>query len=119
MKRNAIWDAMRDDRVPEKTVCLIKAYYEGTRAFVRADGETSKGLSIDERVRQGCALSPILFNFVIDQIMKIIDKYKGVAISPTLSITDPDYADDVDILDESVTEAQLMMNDIAAKSLAT
>ncbi|KAK2709168.1 hypothetical protein QYM36_012984 [Artemia franciscana] len=110
---------MRDDGVPEKVVRLIMAYYKGTRAFVRADKEISKGLSTDEGVLQGCALSPILFNFVIDQIMNILDKYKGVAICPTLSITDLDYADDVDILAESVTEAKLMIDDIAAKSFAT
>ena len=29
VKRIAIWDAMRDDGVPKKIVCLIKAYYVG------------------------------------------------------------------------------------------
>ena len=63
--------------MPEKNVRLIKAYYAGTRAFVRAEGEISKGLSIEEGVRKDCALSTILSNFVIDQIMKTRDKYKG------------------------------------------
>ena len=89
------------------------------RAFIRADGEISKEISIDKGVWQDCALSPILFNFVIDQIMKTLDKYKGVTISPELSITDLDYTDDVDILAESIIEAQLMIDDIAARSLAT
>ena len=119
MKRNAIWDAMRDDGVPEKIVLLVDAHYAGTRILVRADGENSKELPTDEGVRQGCVLSPILFNFVIDQIMKTLDRYKGVAISRTLSITNLDYADDVDVLAESVTEAQLMIDDIAVRSLAT
>ena len=110
---------MRDDGVPEKIVRLIKAYYVGTRAFIRADGGISKEISIDKGVRQGYALSPILFNFVIDQIMKTLDKQKGVTISPALSITDLDYADDGDILAESIIEAQLMIDDIAARSLAT
>ncbi|XP_065575530.1 uncharacterized protein LOC136037042 [Artemia franciscana] len=51
--------------------------------------------------------------------MKTLDKYKGVTISPALSITDLDYADDVDILAESIIEAQLMIDDIAARSHAT
>ena len=119
VKKNAIWDAMRDDGVLEKIVRLIKAYYEGTRASVRTDRKISKGTSADEGVRQGCVLSPILFNFVIDQIMKTLDKYKGVVISPTLSITDLDYTDDADILAESLTEAQLMIDEIVARSPAT
>ena len=74
VKRNTIWDTMRDDGVPEKIVCLVKACYVGTRAFVRADGEISKEVPIDEGVQQGCQ---------------------------TLSIIDFDSADDVDILDSS------------------
>ena len=42
-----------------------------------------------------------------------------MTISPALSITDLDYADDVDIMAESIIEAQLMIDDIAARSLAT
>ena len=60
--------------MPKKIVRLIKTYYVGTRAFIRADGEISKEISIDKGVRQGCALLPILFNFVIDQVMKTLDK---------------------------------------------
>ncbi|KAK2710066.1 hypothetical protein QYM36_013665 [Artemia franciscana] len=102
VKKSAIWDAMRDDGVPGKIVRLIKLYNKGTRVFVRGDGDISRGLSIDEGVGQGCALSPIQFKFVMDQIMKTLNKYKGVAISPILSITDLYYANDVDILAESV-----------------
>jgi len=119
VKRNVIWDAMRDDGVPGKIVRLIKTYYEGMRAFVTENGEISKGLSINEGVRQSCDLPPILFSLFIDQIMKTLYKYSGGAISPTLSITDHDRADDVDILAETVTEAQLMIDDIAARSQAT
>ena len=36
-----------------------------------------------------------------DQTTKTLDKYKGMAISPALPVTDLDYADDVDILAES------------------
>ena len=84
-------------------LAFVKACYVGTMAFLRADGEIFKELPTDEGVRQACALSHILFNFVIGQIMKTLDKYKVLAISPTLWITDFDYADDVDILAESVT----------------
>jgi len=59
VKRNAIWDAMMNDGFPEKNIRLIMPYYEGTRKFVRSDEEISKGLSIDEGVRQGYALLPI------------------------------------------------------------
>ena len=41
---------MRDDGVPGKIVRLIKTYYEGMREFVTADGQISKGLSINEGV---------------------------------------------------------------------
>ena len=117
--RDAICEAMREDSVPEKIINLLKAYYAGTKARVRVDGDLSDLVLIEEGVRQGCVLSPYLFNFVIDWILRVLDKYKGVAVSPSFSVTDLDYADDVDMLAESVAEAQAMINDMAVKELST
>ena len=105
--------------MPEKIINLLKAYYAGTKARVRVDGDLSDLVLIEEGVRQGCVLSPTLFNFVIDWILRVLDKYKGVAVSPSFSVTDLDYADDVDMLAESVAEAQAMINDVAVKALST
>ena len=40
-------------------------------------------------------------------------------MGPYFSVTDLDYADDVDMLAESVAEAQAMINDMAVKELST
>ncbi|KAK2720765.1 hypothetical protein QYM36_004595 [Artemia franciscana] len=49
----------------------------------------------------------------------ILDIYKGVAVSHTFFDTDLGYADDVNMLAESVAEAQAMISDMADKALST
>ena len=60
---------MEADGMPAKLLRLIQAYYRVTRARVRAYGEESATFEVKTGVRQGCALSPILFNYVIDYIL--------------------------------------------------
>ena len=50
---------------------------------------------------------------------KVLDKYKNVAVSPSFSITDLEYFDDVDMLTESVAEAQATINGLGDKALST
>ncbi len=45
---------------------LIKAFYVSTKMKVRASGGDSKAFEIRPGVRQGFALSPTLFNYIID-----------------------------------------------------
>ncbi len=45
---------------------LIKAYYASTRMKVRASGSDSLPFEIRSGGRKGCALSPYLFNYIID-----------------------------------------------------
>ncbi|WP_353839211.1 reverse transcriptase domain-containing protein [Acinetobacter baumannii] len=52
-------------------------------------------------VRQGCPLSPFLFNFVIDEIMEECLKgttESGVQVLPGDKLVDLDYADDIVLL---------------------
>ena len=60
---------MRADGMPEKLLRLIKDNYQSTRARVRAYGEESETFEVKTGVRQGCALSPTLFNYTIDYIL--------------------------------------------------
>ena len=79
------------DGAPEKLIQLIKPYYTYTRARIRAYGEESREFDLYSRIRQGCPLSPILFNHVIDWIMtKAIAEYGGVQLTSDIWISDID-----------------------------
>ncbi len=54
------------DEMPPELLRLIKAYYTLTTMKVRASGSYSMPFETRTGVRQGCALSPILFNYIID-----------------------------------------------------
>ncbi len=58
-------------------------------------------------VRQGCALSPTLLNYVIDWILgRALQNYPGVQVGANVHVSDLAYADDIVILSSSYSEMQ-------------
>ena len=112
--REALWRILLADGVPPKLVNLIRAYYDSTSARVRVLGEESSPFSLTAGVRQGCPLSPVLFNFLIDWVMnQAVDASSGCRLSPNLLITDLDYADDIVVLGETPSSLQTTIDRIA------
>ncbi|CAE1258644.1 unnamed protein product [Acanthosepion pharaonis] len=78
--RGSLWRIMEADGMPTKLLRLIKGYYRSTRARVHAYGEEPETFEVKTGVRQGCTLSPTLFNYTIDYILgKAHQDYAGVA----------------------------------------
>ena len=55
---------------PDYLTCLLRNLYAGQEATVRTGHGTTDWLHIEKRVRQGCILSPCLFNFYAEYIMR-------------------------------------------------
>ena len=55
--------------VPENLTCLLRNLYAGQEATVRAGHGTTEWFQIWKAVRQGCILSPCLFNLYAAYIM--------------------------------------------------
>ena len=55
-------EVMENAGIPELERKLIKNLYWHQKATVRWDNESSKYVDIERGVRQGCIISPILFN---------------------------------------------------------
>ena len=49
-------------RAPDNLTCLLRNLYAGQEATVRTERETKDWFQIGKGVRQGCILSPCLFN---------------------------------------------------------
>ena len=56
--------------IPDHLTCLLRNLYAGQEATVRTGHETKDWFQIGKRVRQGCILSPCLFNFYAEYIMR-------------------------------------------------
>ena len=116
--RSTLWKLMRHYGIPEKLVNLVKASYEGTTSRVVHDGQLSDGFGITTGVRQGCLLSPFLFNLAIDWIMKETTKGRqnGIQWTPWLQLDDLDFADDLLLLSHATRQMQDKTDDLNTTS---
>lgn len=116
--RVSMWKALKAIGVPPKLVNVIAAYYDITPCQVKVHGERSRSFLIRTGVRQGCVLSPLLFNIIIDWIMeKSLAGRPGVVCgADDLTFTDAAYADDIVFLEESEASAQELLNIISEKA---
>jgi len=66
-----------------KCLKFLENLYLSSKACVKIDSQFSKAFRIKKGVRQGCPLSPILFNLFINDIFRDCNKY-GVSIGSSL-----------------------------------
>ena len=94
-----LWVILRDMGVPIHPTVLLRRLYTNQEATVRTEfGETDNN-DIGKRVRQGCILSPLLFNINADNIMReaLEEWEKGISIGGRM-VTNLRYADDTTLL---------------------
>ena len=65
-----MWKIMLEMGFPKHLIRLIESLYHEQEAAVRVEGETSEWFSVGKGVRQGCILSPYLFNVYAENIMR-------------------------------------------------
>ena len=61
--QNKLWKILKEMAIPDHLTCLLRNLYEGQEATVRTGHGTTDWFQIGKGVRQGCILSPCLFNF--------------------------------------------------------
>ena len=64
------WKILREMGITEHLTCLLRNLYAGQEATVRTGHGTTDWFQIGKGVRQGCILSPCLFNFYAEYIMR-------------------------------------------------
>ena len=60
--REALWLALAKLGVPESIIQLIKSFHQGMEATIQLDGSTLDPIAVDNGLRQGCCMAPVLFN---------------------------------------------------------
>ena len=77
VNRELLWQAMKTYGISGKIVRIVTSLYENTRAKVRVNGVLSECLLLKTGVKQGCVLSPLLFNIFIDWVVRRVLKSMG------------------------------------------
>ena len=69
MDHNKLWKILKEMGIPDHLTCLLRNLYAGQEATVRT-GHGTDWFQIGKGVHQGCILSPCLFNFYAEYIMR-------------------------------------------------
>ena len=70
MNHNKLWKILQDMGIPDHLTCLLRNLYAGQEETVRTGPGTTDWFQIGKVVRQGCILSPCLFNLYTEYIMR-------------------------------------------------
>ena len=92
--------------IPDHLTCLLRNLYAGPEATVRTGHGTTDWFQIGKGVHQGCTLSPCLFNFYAEYIMRNVgleEAQAGINIAGR-NINNLRDADDTTLMAESEEE---------------
>jgi len=74
VNRDKLWE-MVDNKKPNYLLNTIKCIYSNTKVIIKFNDGISEPIYVNKGVRQGCGLSPVLFNIYLN---KIIQEFKIV-----------------------------------------
>ena len=104
--------------IPDDLTCLFRNLYAGQEATVRTGHETTDWFQIGKEVRQGCILSPCLFNLYAEYIIWnawLAEAQAGIKIAGR-NISDLRYTDDTTLMAESKEELKSLLMKVEEKS---
>ena len=97
VKHNKLWEILKEMGIPDQLTCLLRNLYAGQDATVRSRNGTMDWFQIGKGLRQGCILSPWLFNLYAEYIMRnagLDETQAGIKIARR-NINNLRYADDM------------------------
>ena len=118
MDHNKLWKILKEMRRPDLLTCLLQNLYAGQEATVRTGHGTTDWFQIGKGVRQGCVLSPSLFNFSAEYIMRnagLDEAQAGIKIARG-NINNLRYADDTTLMAEREEETKSLLMKVKEES---
>ena len=109
------FECLRNTRMDSKDLRVITNLYWNQRACIRNDNEVSDFTEIKRGVRQGCILSPSLFNLYTECIFKSIEGMPGINISGNI-VNNLRYADDTVLIADNEQDLQNIVDTIHHQS---
>ena len=115
---NKLWKILKEMEIPDFLTCLLRNLYAGQDATVRTGHGTKDWFRIGKGVHQGCILSPCLFNFYAEYIMRnagLEETQAGIKIAER-NINNLRYADNTTLMAESEEELKSLLMKVKEKS---
>ena len=104
--------------IPDHLTCLLRNLYAGQKATVRTGHGTTDWFQIGKGVRQGCILSPCLFKFYAEYVMRnsgLEETQAGIKTAGR-NINNLRYADDNTLMAESEEELKSLLMKLKEES---
>ena len=118
MDHNKLWKILKEMGISDHLTCLLRNLYAGQEATVRTGHGTTDWFQIGKGVHQGCPLSPCLFNFYAEYIMRnsgLEEAQGGIKIAGK-NINHLRYADDTTLMAESKEELKSLLMKVNEES---
>src|SRR5574341_1465705 len=112
------WKILKEMEITDHLTCLLRNLYAGQEATVRTEHGTTAWFQIGKGVRQGCILSPCLFNLYAEYIMRnagLEETQAGIKIARR-NINTLRYADDTTLMVESEEELKSLLMKVKVES---
>ena len=109
---------LKEMGMPDHLTCLLRNLYAGQEATVRTGHGTTDWLQMGKWVRQGCILSPYLFNLYAEFIMRnagLDEEQAGIKIAGR-NINNLRYAEDTNLMAESEEEWKSLLMKVKEES---
>ena len=115
---NKLWNILKEMGIADHLSCLLRNLYTGQEATVRPGHGATDWFKIGKGVRQGCMLSPCLFNLYADYIMRntgLEEAQAGIKIA-WRNINNLRYADNSTLMAESEEELKSLLMKVEEES---
>ena len=107
-----LWKILKETGITNHLTCLLRNLYASQEATVRTGHGTTDWFQIGKGIRQGCILSPYLFNLDAEYIMRnarLEEAQAGIKIAGR-NINNLIYADDTTVVAESEEELKSLLS---------
>ena len=114
-----MWMVLKEMGVPHHLVVLIRNLYQENEAVVSLDKKCSEVFKVQKGVRQGCILSPRLFNIYGEYIIRAaLENYEGGVSINGKKINNLRYADDTTLVARDEDEMASLLERVTNESRA-
>src|SRR5574342_482881 len=114
---NQLWKILKEMGIPDHLTCLLRNLCAGQEATVRTGHGTTDWFHIGKGVRQGCILSPCLFNLYAEYIMRnagLEETQAGIKIAGR-NINNLKIGDDTTLMAESEEKLKSLLMKVKEK----